>query len=44
MEKLVKKNLFYAPAELFKDMRYDIRRLLGHSIKGEANDHKSSAG
>ena len=37
--KLVKKNLFYAPAELFKDMRYDMKAL-GHSIKGEANDHE----
>lgn len=37
--KLVKKNLFYAPAELFKDMKYDMKALK-HSMKGEANDHE----
>ncbi|MBD5403068.1 hypothetical protein HDR58_09810, partial [bacterium] len=37
--KLVRNNIFDAPSEFFKDMKYDLRALK-HSLKGEANDHE----
>lgn len=36
---LVRNTIFDAPAEFFKDVKYDIKAL-NHSIKGKANDHE----